>query len=94
MVANQVRALNPKPGSATFVAGNRLKVWRGQVSGLASLAGKPGQVLKVQGDSGILVACGEGAVVIQEAVSYTHLDVYKRQHSNRNAVFARCVRSV
>lgn len=66
MVANQVRALNPKPGSATFVAGNRLKVWRGQVSGLASLAGKPGQVLKVQGDSGILVACGEGAVVIQE----------------------------
>lgn len=66
VLANHVRALNPKPGAATFVAGNRLKIWRAQASLQDFSAGNPGQVLKIQGDAGILVACGQGALLVQE----------------------------
>lgn len=65
-IANQVRALNPKPGAATFVSGQRLKIWRTQLSPESFLGGKPGQVLKVEGEDGILIGCKEGALLVYE----------------------------
>lgn len=64
-IANQIRALNPKPGAATFVAGKRLKIWRAQKV-TQDCSADPGKVLKVQGDDGILVSCGEDALLVQE----------------------------
>lgn len=58
----QVRAFNPVPGASCCLDGNLLKVWRAE---LVAGAGLPGEILAVQ-RSGIVVACGEGALRLVE----------------------------
>ncbi|HKM39519.1 MAG TPA: methionyl-tRNA formyltransferase [bacterium] len=65
MVANQVRGLNPRPGATTFVAGDRLKIWQAKASN-STRAGQPGRILEVRAEDGIVVACGQGALLIEK----------------------------
>lgn len=60
----QVRAFDPFPGSNAELAGALLKVWDARVVEMAE-AGIPGTVLSA-GKDGILVACGEGALLLTE----------------------------
>lgn len=65
-LSNRVRALNPKPGAVTFVGGSRLKIWQARAVSDKITAEKPGQVLKIDGNDGILVSTGKGALLVQE----------------------------
>ena len=57
-VDRKIRGLSPFPGAWTMVGGTRLKLLRSRV---AQGSGAPGEVL-----SGLVVACGSGAVEITE----------------------------
>lgn len=57
-----VRALRPQPGAATRWRDEALKIWAAR---LEPLNGVPGTVLEA-GDTGIVVACGDGALRITE----------------------------
>ena len=57
-----VRAMRPSPGAAARLNGTVLKLWRARV---VDALGKPGHVLAA-GPEGILVACGQGALLIEE----------------------------
>jgi methionyl-tRNA formyltransferase len=61
-IARQVRAFRPAPGAVTRLRGNALKVWRGDVR---DAYGSAGQVLAAD-SGGVLVACGEGALLVTE----------------------------
>ena len=58
----QVRAFNPFPGASTGHDGETLKIWRAR---LAEGTASPGEVI-ASGDDGVLVACGEGALLLTE----------------------------
>ena len=62
VIVRKVCAFNPFPGAMLDLAGTPVKVWRA-----AAVAGQgsPGQVLRADA-SGIVVACGEGALRITE----------------------------
>ena len=58
-----IRGLNPWPVALTTLDSARLKVYAAQpVSG----AGKPGEVLEGDAKRGLVVACGEGALMLEE----------------------------
>jgi len=61
-LARKLRAFNPFPGAVVTLAGEPVKVWRGDV---VAANGRPGQVLAANAD-GIVVACGEGALRFTE----------------------------
>ena len=61
-IHNQVRGLAPWPGAYTFLDGATLKI-AGTV--LSAGTGEPGVVLSAD-SSGVVIACGEGAVSIAE----------------------------
>ena len=61
-VASLIRGVDPWPGAVTTLAGASLKVF---AATLASGEGRPGTILAVD-DSGLLVACGQGACLIAE----------------------------
>lgn len=63
-LARRVRALNPVPGAVTSVGGRPVKIWRARA--LTGYAGGPGQVLAVKGTGGIVVGCGEEALLVEE----------------------------
>ena len=58
----RLRAFDPFPGATAVIGGELIKCWRGQV--IAGF-GAPGEVLAVA-DSGVTVACGEGALRLTE----------------------------
>ena len=61
-LACRLRAFDPFPGASTELAGQPLKLWRGQaVPG----TGQPGQVLAA-GEGRLVVACGQGALELLE----------------------------
>ena len=62
-VDRQVRALNPSPGATTTLEGNDIKIWSAEPA--RGHFGPPGSVVSVD-DRGIVVACGEGALVVRE----------------------------
>jgi len=64
-VHDQVRGMNPWPGAHTALHGRRIKVHRTLASSLDPQGAPPGQVIAL-GEDGILVACGQGTVAIQE----------------------------
>jgi methionyl-tRNA formyltransferase len=64
-VHDQVRGMNPWPGAHTALHGRRIKVHRTLASTLDPEGAPPGQVIAL-GEDGILVACGQGSVAIQE----------------------------
>ncbi len=61
-VYNKVRGLNPWPKAFSFIGTKRFVV---DFVYKASGSGKPGEVLSAD-DDGIIVACGDGAVLIKE----------------------------
>lgn len=64
---NRVRALNPWPGTYTFVSGKRLRVWKTAVASTAIPAGAvPGEVVLAGAPGGLQVACGNGVLALQE----------------------------
>ena len=61
-LARKLRAFNPFPGAVVTLAGEPVKVWRGEV---LAASGRPGQILAAE-TAGIVVACGEGALRLTE----------------------------
>jgi len=62
LLAHKVRAFNPFPGAVVTLAGEPVKVWRGDA---VAASGRPGQVLTAD-TTGIVVACGEDALRLTE----------------------------
>ena len=62
LLQRQVLAFNPSPGAWTGHNKQRLKLWRARAE---SAKGAPGSILSA-GDEGLLVACGEGSLLITE----------------------------
>ena len=58
-----IRGLNPWPVALTTLNGERLKVYS---ASLQNASGKAGEVLKADSKNGLLVACGEGAMLLNE----------------------------
>ncbi|MFC8503413.1 methionyl-tRNA formyltransferase [Pedococcus sp. NPDC057267] len=66
-VARLVRASShPYPGAYSFLGGRRITVWRAAVSDRTDFLAVPGHVLGPGPGSTLLVACGEGALELQE----------------------------
>jgi methionyl-tRNA formyltransferase len=62
LLARKVRAFNPFPGAQAQAGASTIKIWNAQP---ASGSGAPGTVLAADA-SGIVVACGEGALRLTE----------------------------
>ena len=62
LLQRQVLAFNPSPGAWTGHNIQRLKLWRARAE---RAEGTPGSILSA-GDEGLLVACGEGSLLITE----------------------------
>ncbi len=66
-IGNRIRAFTPWPGAFTFLPAapqpHLLKLWRAEV--VEGAAAAPGTILQ-SGKSGLVVACGQGALVIRE----------------------------
>jgi methionyl-tRNA formyltransferase len=62
ILARKLRAFNPFPGAVVTLAGEPVKVWRGDV---VEGDGRPGQILAADA-AGIVVACGENALRLTE----------------------------
>ena len=61
-IERKVRAFDPLPGAAASIRNTGLKIWRAR---LARAEGAPGTILECS-PAGILVACGSGALQVQE----------------------------
>ena len=67
-IVNQIRGLNPWPGSFTTLRGKTLKLWRARVLDYGDICQSdavPGQVVDT-GKKGIIVQAGKGQVAITE----------------------------
>jgi methionyl-tRNA formyltransferase len=64
-VADQIRGMNPWPGAHTVLDGRRIKVHRARWSTLDPEGALPGQVIALDSE-GVLVACAEGTIELQE----------------------------
>lgn len=58
-----IRGLNPWPIALTTLNGERLKVYS---ASLQNASGKAGEVLQADSKNGLLIACGEGAMLLNE----------------------------
>lgn len=64
-IHNFVRGMNPWPSAFTHIGGKVLKVWRTKlIPGKAE--GEPSEVVGIKKDEGILVATGNGQILITE----------------------------
>jgi methionyl-tRNA formyltransferase len=62
-LARKVRAFNPFPGAHGQAGASTVKIWHARaVEG----RGQPGQLLAADAQRGIVVACGEGALLLTE----------------------------
>jgi methionyl-tRNA formyltransferase len=64
-LARKVRAFNPFPGACASVDGTSLKFWQARAETATTAAG-PGQVLAANAHDGVLIACGEGVLRVEE----------------------------
>ena len=60
-----VRAFDPVPGTVTWCAGQRVKIWRARPATTPRGADAPGTVVAVD-EQAITIACGDGALVVEE----------------------------
>ncbi|MCR4398538.1 MAG: methionyl-tRNA formyltransferase, partial [Firmicutes bacterium] len=65
-VSNQVRGMSPRPGAHTVRGGSKIKVFRCTPVTGVSPGGSPGEVLRADERSGLIVAVSGGAVRIEE----------------------------
>lgn len=63
VLARRIRAFNPAPGCFSFLDGARVKLWDAQPRPGTADA-EPGYILSAD-ERGIVVACGEGALVLE-----------------------------
>jgi methionyl-tRNA formyltransferase len=64
-LARKIRAFNPFPGATGRFGDTVVKLWQARPVAVAQ-RGEPGQVLSADAQSGIVVACGEGALLLTE----------------------------
>jgi len=64
LLARKIRAFNPFPGAAAQFDGTPVKFWCAEP--VPAGAWKPGQVIAANPQDGVVVACGEGALRINE----------------------------
>jgi methionyl-tRNA formyltransferase len=64
-LARKVRAFNPFPGAFGSIDGIPIKFWQAQEVA-AETAATPGQVLAAGAHEGVLIACGEGILRVDE----------------------------
>ncbi|MFJ3046145.1 methionyl-tRNA formyltransferase [Herbaspirillum chlorophenolicum] len=64
-LARKIRAFNPFPGASGRFGDTVIKLWQAQPVSVA-LRGEPGQVLSADAQAGIVVACGDGALLLTE----------------------------
>jgi len=76
-VHNQIRGMNPWPGALAVLGRRRIKVHRAVASTLDPEGAKPGTVIALDAE-GILVACTEGTLEIQELQESGHRRVDAR----------------
>lgn len=63
-IHNLVRGTDPWPGAYTFYKGERMRVWRTELTDLEKTS-KPGEILEVKKE-GILVGTGKGNIMLKE----------------------------
>ncbi|MCU0804249.1 MAG: methionyl-tRNA formyltransferase [Burkholderiales bacterium] len=61
----QIRAFDPVPGAFTTLDGAEVKIWRARPLELRAGAA-PGTILRASANEGLAVACGEGALALEE----------------------------
>jgi methionyl-tRNA formyltransferase len=61
----KIRAFDPFPGALANYAGTPLKIWRARAVD-AGTAAAPGTVLDADAQRGVLVACGQGALRLEQ----------------------------
>lgn len=64
-LSRKIRAFNPFPGAVASFDGTPVKLWNAQAMPSSSNAA-PGQVLTANGQDGVLIACGAGALRVFE----------------------------
>jgi len=64
-LARRIRAFNPFPGATGRFGDTVVKLWQARPVTVAQ-HGEPGQVLSADAQGGIVVACGEGALLLTE----------------------------
>lgn len=65
-VDRQIRAFNPVPGAFTGWGDGVLKLWNSRLVAADGQTGEPGTLLAVSAQEGVLVACGQGQVLVTE----------------------------
>lgn len=61
-IYNLIRGSNPAPGAVSSWQGDKLKIWEGVP--FAS-QGKPGSVIEIAADEGVVISTGDGAILLQ-----------------------------
>ena len=64
-LARKIRAFNPFPGASGRFGDTVVKLWQARPVSIAQ-RGEPGQVLSADAQAGIVVACGDGALLLTE----------------------------
>ncbi len=62
-IVNRIHGLNPWPGCSTAIDGGRLKLLRAHA---AEGSGAPGEIIVSDAKAGLTIACGAGAVAIDQ----------------------------
>ncbi|MEC5215195.1 methionyl-tRNA formyltransferase [Actimicrobium sp. GrIS 1.19] len=65
LLARKIRAFDPAPAACTVIDGMPVKIWRADVVERSAAAGA-GQILAADSESGLVIACGSGALRITE----------------------------
>jgi methionyl-tRNA formyltransferase len=65
-VKNLIRGLSPQPGAFTHFRGKILKLYRSQLSDDVKSCGAPGEVVHSSSKEGVVVACRDGSLYLQE----------------------------
>ncbi len=65
-IHNLIRGVNPWPGAYTYLNGERLKIWKSEVSDIENTELPAGTIVKANIDDGILVQTGAGVLSIKE----------------------------
>lgn len=63
---NLIRAMNPAPIAYASIGGNKLNVFKAEISQMEKGSAACGEVLCDQPKKGFVVACGEGAITLTE----------------------------
>lgn len=62
-LANLIKGMNPWPGAYTEILGETVKIWKAQP---VTQSGPPGCILRPTQGQGLLVGCGEDALLLEE----------------------------